>query len=94
MTGSEFQIIRRFNRIRQEDIINEIPRFKSRATMYLIEKEKLVPPRFVMILSKLTGVNFLDPEIAKSFYNQIPNKFKKIMTRRKKEDIPKSNDVN
>jgi hypothetical protein len=94
VTGSEFQAIRRFNRISQEDVINEMPRLKSRATVALMEKENFVPPRLVMILSKLTGVDFMDEMIAAHFYNQIPKKYKKPLSRKKKVNIPKSNDIN
>ena len=62
MTGKEYKFIRRWNGISQKQIC-EIVGWKNTHAAWELECQKLIPDRFVLILSKLIGINLLDEEL-------------------------------
>ena len=80
MTGQQFQAVRRFNRISQQDICDAC-RFLNRSSVYKLEQEDLVPERYVLILQNYTGIKLTDEKIAEEYYNKLPEKFKKPIRR-------------
>jgi transcriptional regulator with XRE-family HTH domain len=82
MTGEEFKAIRKYNRVSQRDLIGYLS-YRSRYPIYELEKDEKVPEKFVRVLENLIGVKVSDPEIAKSYFEELPEKWKKPVTRKK-----------
>jgi len=83
MTGQQFRAIRRHNRITQYDYVQEEGTLSTR-TLYDIERESFVPPKYVKILSKMISFPLDDDDKVAQFYNNIPDEFKKIQKRQQK----------
>ena len=73
MTGLEFRIIRRFNRISQTELADQISR--SRFTIASFERDEFVPPVAVKALSNSIGIDLSDPKIFLDCLRSVPRKY-------------------
>jgi len=79
MRGSQFNVIRRYNKIKQLDIIEKLENYKTAYLVYEIERQEIVPERFVEILAELCGLdmnNLTNDKWVKKYVSNIPDKFK------------------
>lgn len=79
MTGLEFKYIRKFNKISQIEVANQLG-YLSNYSISQIEEEEFVSDKHLHILSELSGIsmkNLLDDAWVEEYCKKIPIKYKK-----------------
>lgn len=78
MTGKEFQIIRRYNKLTQV-FMASLFGYTSKNIIVQLEEQEIIPERFIKILAEQTNLeykNLLDDDWLREYVAKIPQRFK------------------
>ncbi len=78
MTGEQFKIIRRYNKLTQV-FLSSLLNYETNFVIWELERQEVVPERFIKVLAEQTDLEFeklTDDDWVKDYIAKIPQRFK------------------